>query len=701
MLQSATKLSWDESKIMDDSRPTNPKMMRSLLVKAGSNYRFSISTKPSSTVEDEEKGEFGQSKSESDDLDFILPKLNICILVVGTHGDVLPFCSLAKQLQEHGHRVRIATHDVHRQTVTSQSIEFYPLAGDPKQLSQWTVESGGKISGEARAVMADPSILAKKDDMLKQICTSCWGAVSAPDPLSPYYEMFGNKMKVQADFVADAVIANPPCMGHIHVCEALAIPLHIMFPQPWYYGTVEYPHPFSGLSYDKPTSTTTTQAKRNRASYSIFEGVLNANFGRFISKWRVTTLKLAPVPWNHNFANLIANSNIPFSAMWSPSFCPKPHDWPEQCKVVGTFTQFTGKKIEKVELSPEDTEKFKDLIEWIEAGPPPVFIGFGSMVVKDTTSLQQMIMEAAKELGTRIVVQSSWSKLDVETDCLGADGQKLCHNVGPCSHDWLLPQCCGVIHHGGAGTTAAGLRYGLPTLVCPFFGDQYMWGEMVHRADVGPKPCPVTKLTKDILVEKLRELTDPKTKEAALNLSVRMNNEDGVLAGLDHFWSSLPKDSMMCTISLIMGKSMLAKYSIMGKKIPISQEVASVLANITSSDNANSSTPVDRSLMIRKDNVIAILKKERNKLIIIPCGTTTYAVRQRGGYGNLWDGTVTVFLEFLYNLSGVLCQVFVVPDRYARNYGMRLIRQHAFFEMPTYHFSLIIFISEMCLLPTL
>jgi len=90
-------------------------------------------------------------------------------------------------------------------------------------------------------------------------------------------------------------------------------------------------------------------------------------------------------------------------------------------------------------------------------------------------------------------------------------------------------------------TTAAGVRYGLPTLVCPFFGDQYMWGEMVHRADVGPKPCPVNELTKDVLVEKLRQLTDPKTKEAAINLSVRMNDEDGVLAGLDHFWSSLPE----------------------------------------------------------------------------------------------------------------------------------------------------------------
>eukprot|EP00985_Skeletonema_marinoi_P012765 scaffold6250_cov170-Skeletonema_marinoi.AAC.1 len=128
-------------------------------------------------------------------------------------------------------------------------------------------------------------------------------------------------------------------------------------------------------------------------------------------------------------------------------------------------------------------------------------------------------MDAAKELGTRIVVQSSWSKMDVETDCAGPEGELLCHNVGPVSHDWLLPQCCAVIHHGGAGTTAAGLRYGLPTLVCPFFGDQYMWGEMVHRAEVGPKPCPVTKLTKDILVEKLRELTDPKTKEAASKLS--------------------------------------------------------------------------------------------------------------------------------------------------------------------------------------
>jgi hypothetical protein len=168
------------------------------------------------------------------DLEFILPRLNVCIMIVGTHGDVLPFCILAKELQSLGHRVRIATHEVHRRTVTSRSIEFYPLAGDPKKLSEWTVKSGGNILGEVREGVADLSMVKAKTDMIKSIITSCWGAVSAPDPLSAYSELFEDTNTSKPStlpFVADAVIANPPCMGHIHVCEALAIPLHIMFPQ--------------------------------------------------------------------------------------------------------------------------------------------------------------------------------------------------------------------------------------------------------------------------------------------------------------------------------------------------------------------------------------------------------------------------------------------------------------------------------------
>lgn len=131
---------------------------------------------------------------------------------------------------------------------------------------------------------------------------------------------------------------------------------------------------------------------------------------------------------------------------------------------------------------------------------------------------------------------------------------------------------------------------------------------------------------------------------------------------------------MMCSIGLIMGKSMLAKYSILGKKIPISQEVASVISN----------SKIEKPL-IREDGFLDILRKERNNLMIIPYGTTTYALRQRGGYGSLWDGSVSVLLETLYHLFNTLCQVFLVPDRFSRNYGKKCL--HNMFSLGCQRFT--------------
>ena len=208
--------------------------------------------------------------------------------------------------------------------------------------------------------------------------------------------------------------------GHIHVAEALGIPCHIMFPQPWYYGTKSFPHPMSGLSYEPGLS-------RNEQSYTIFEALNWTTFSRSINNWRISTLRLPYIALESGSLNLVAASKLPFSAMWSPAFVPKPNDWPDQCEVVGAF--FVDQQ------SSFNLEPFEELIWWLKQGPKPIFIGFGSMVIKNTTKLEKMIIAAAHAANVRVVVQSSWTKLDVE------DGSDLLHNVGPCPHDWLLPLC--------------------------------------------------------------------------------------------------------------------------------------------------------------------------------------------------------------------------------------------------------------------
>jgi sterol 3beta-glucosyltransferase len=184
----------------------------------------------------------------------------------------------------------------------------------------------------------------------------------------------------------------------------------------------------AGLGYEK-------ERQANVTSYSMFETLQWTSFSTDINLWRRRQLRLPAVNIGSGVSTSVVKCKISFSAMWSPSFVPKPPDWPEQCRVVGTFTQ------DKKKASVVDEDLFADLIDWLKSGDAPIFIGFGSMVIKDTIRLERLIMAAAQESNTRIVVQSSWSKLDVSEE-------PLCHNVGPCPHDWLLPMCAGIVHHG-------------------------------------------------------------------------------------------------------------------------------------------------------------------------------------------------------------------------------------------------------------
>ncbi len=413
-------------------------------------------------------------------------------------------------------------------------------------------------------------------------------------------------------------------------------------------------HNRSGLSYAINNSSKTAKERSeylNKTSYRAFEALMFAGLQSFLNTWRWNTLRLNRLYGGSGISNAIPRSRIPMSYMWSPSFVPKPDDWPEQCRVVGTFTS------NEKGHSNVDEREFSDLIHWIESGEKPVFVGFGSMVIKDTDKLSTVIMEAAKISGCRIVVQSSWSKLDVSAE-------PLCFNIGPVAHDWLLPKCRAVIHHGGAGTTAAGLRYGLPTLVCPFFADQFMWAEMVHRAKVGPSPCPVNSLTSDILAEKLSELGDGQIRQNAADLSVQMSKEDGVLGGLQHFQDFFPRDNVLCDVSIFLGEKNIARYHDVSRHLKLSDEVASMLWWQPTSEKHDSSTS-------RK--VLDLLRSFRDVIVSMYYPTlkrhrvTTYAL---GRVLTFRRGVRSGVGGCLYVLITAPFQLCFVPDRLAREYGV-------------------------------
>ena len=162
-----------------------------------------------------------------------------------------------------------------------------------------------------------------------------------------------------------------------------------------------------------------------------------------------------------------------------------------------------------------------ELDSFLKAGKPPVCITFGSMVNRDRERIVRIICDALKQTNNRGVILSGWSgvKNQSSEDVLYLEAVP---------HDWLLPKCKMVIHHGGAGTTSAGLRAGIPNVVVPFTADQPFWGRRVYTIGVGPRPILVKKLSTEKLVHAMVESQNEAICKRAQAIGQRIRAEDGV-----------------------------------------------------------------------------------------------------------------------------------------------------------------------------
>ncbi|KOS36847.1 hypothetical protein ACN38_g12379 [Penicillium nordicum] len=433
-------------------------------------------------------------------------ELNIVIQVVGSRGDVQPFVALGNELQRHGHRVRLATHGVFESFVRDSGLEFFSIGGDPSELMAYMVKNPGLIPQMKSVQEGD---IQHKRVMVGQILQGCWQSCIEDDSVT------------KTPFVADAIIANPPSFAHIHCAQALGIPLHMMFTMPWT-STRSFPHPLANLKY-----STTEPKMANYLSYGIVEWLTWQGLGDVINDWR-KSIDLEPISATEG-PRLAETLKIPFTYCWSPTLMPKPADWPAHLNVCGFFFR-----------SPPDFTPPPDLDAFLRAGPPPVYIGFGSIVIEDPPAMTATLVNAVRSWGGRAIISRGWSNLGE------AQSDDQIFYLGDCPHEWLFQKVAAVVHHGGAGTTACGLRFGRPSLIVPFFGDQLFWGNMVASRGIGPMPIPHKSLNADNLAEAIRFCLHPDTLEAAGNLACEMSEEDGVSAAVASFHRNLPVDNVKC-----------------------------------------------------------------------------------------------------------------------------------------------------------
>lgn len=418
----------------------------------------------------------------------------IGMLTIGSRGDVQPYVALGKGLLKEGHQVTIITHGEFREFVERHGIRFEEIAGNPAELMSLMVEH------ESMNV----SLLRDASSHFREWIT----------------ELLNSSWKVCSQLGLDLLIESPSAMAGIHIAEALEIPYFRAFTMPWT-RTRAYPHAF--IVPDQKRG-----GNYNYLTHVLFENIFWKGISGQVNKWRIESLGL-----QRTNLDLLQQGKVPFFYNVSPTIFPPSVDFSEWIKVTGYW--FLD---EKIDYNPPE-----ELVDFIakarSLGRKLVYIGFGSIVVSNAKEMTQAISDAAVEAGVYCVLNKGWSERlnDKNANEIEVELPECIYNAGNVPHDWLFPQMDAAVHHGGSGTTGASLRAGLPTVIKPFFGDQFFYALRVEDIGAG---LALKHLNSSSLSTALKEVTTNKRmRDRASLIKEQISNENGVKTAINCLYGEL------------------------------------------------------------------------------------------------------------------------------------------------------------------
>jgi UDP:flavonoid glycosyltransferase YjiC (YdhE family) len=416
--------------------------------------------------------------------------MRILIIAPGSRGDVQPYIALGKGLQNAGHYIRLVSHSNFESLITSYGLEFWSFGNDVKDAVE---------SNEMRELTEKGNFLLLLAKMAKE----------AQREALRFAE--GGLLAAQS---MDIVLSG---IGGVFIGTAIAEKMDMPLVQ-------AYVFPFTPTHEFSSVLTPRLPALLNRLSHEVARQLMWQGFrsADTIARKKVLDIPAAPLRGPYDSKS---TQNMPVLYGFSPSVIPAPSDWNRNIHITGYW--FVDEE--------DDWQPPAPLLDFLQSGSQPVYIGFGSMANRNPEQTTDMILQALALTNQRAVLLSGWGGLQKNN---GPDSVFMIDSI---PHSWLFPRMSAIIHHGGASTTAAGLRAGVPSVVIPFFGDQPFWGQRIADLGVGTKPIPRKKLTIERLVNAIREVTtNQEMRHRAEKVGKQIQSENGIESAVNIF-SNLEK----------------------------------------------------------------------------------------------------------------------------------------------------------------